>query len=185
MLNEISREKLDSWRSERKTRRIDLSKIIVSHPVHLQTETVNFNGKINKMSYSGKRQVPIVLRKISKNNYQLLFGLKQLITAKLLNLSYVDAVIVSCSRKELINYLNNLYKSEDIKTLDTNNIKIPEPFTKTPPRKEKVKLKKQLINQGIIKPIEINENNVLTDGYITYLILKEKGYTEIPVIYAD
>lgn len=181
MNNQVSTKKLNSWRNERQVQLINLNKIRISHPEHLKTNIINFNGKLNQLSsYNGKR-VPVVLRKTPKG-YQLLFGLKQLITAKLLNLTRINAIVVSCKREELVDYINNHYM-ENSSNVNIDDITISEVFAKTRPTPHKVKYKRRLIKQGIIFPIELNKNNVLIDGYITYLILREMGFTDVPTIY--
>lgn len=62
-----------------------------------------------------------------------------------------------------------------IKSILLDDIKISNDFAKTTPRSIKVKAKRNQIKQGKIDIIVIDRNNVLLDGYITYLILKEQN----------
>ena len=57
--------------------------------------------------------------------------------------------------------------------IDLNNIKIPEKFTK--PRKEKLNSRIQYYNKNkcFEVPIIIDPNNMLIDGYTSYLIAKK------------
>ena len=62
-----------------------------------------------------------------------------------------------------------------------NDIKIPEYFT--PPNDEKYRKKEHMyINTGYLSPIIVDHNNVLVDGYISYLILKRSGVQEVECI---
>ena len=65
-----------------------------------------------------------------------------------------------------------------------DNIKIPEYFS--PPNDEKYREKEHTyIKSGYLRPIIINHNNVLVDGYISYLILKRAGIKETECVFSD
>ena len=62
-----------------------------------------------------------------------------------------------------------------------DDIKIPEYFS--PPNDEKYREKEhRYIKNGYLRPIVLNHNNVLIDGYISYLILKRSGIKEVEYI---
>lgn len=176
-MNSKTIENLNKWRDEQLSSKIKLNKIALTDPIHLQTKAIHFNGRIDQLNYANGRPVPIVVKKV-KNKYQLLFGLKQLIIAKLLNNKTIDAIIVPLNRSELTNYINTIY-DENTKLVKLSDVKISKDFAETTPNKQKIKTKRQLIKQGIIEPIELDFNDVLTDGYITYLLLKEMGLKSI------
>lgn len=173
--------KLNHWRKDKKSKQININKVVVTHPVHQQTKTIDFNGRINQLSYIGNRPVPIVVKKKRCGKYQLLFGLKQLIIAKLLNHKTIDAIVINCTRERLIDYLNKEYISDRMITYSLNNIIISEDFAKTTPNPDKVRRKKREIKDGLVPTITLNENGVLIDGYITYLILKEYNTKNVAV----
>lgn len=62
-----------------------------------------------------------------------------------------------------------------------DDIKIPEYFS--PPNDEKYREKEHVyIQNGYLRPIVLDYNNVLIDGYISYLILKHYGIKETDCI---
>ena len=62
-----------------------------------------------------------------------------------------------------------------------DDIKIPEYYT--PPNDEKYRNKEHLYMQGgCLSPIIVDCNNVLVDGYISYLILKRNGVKEVDCV---
>lgn len=64
-----------------------------------------------------------------------------------------------------------------------SKIKIQEKFKKNPPRWTKM-LSKQLFyiyNRKFEQPIVVNKDNVLVDGYTTYLLAKQMGRKYMPV----
>lgn len=55
-----------------------------------------------------------------------------------------------------------------------DDIKIRDSFINSKPNEEKMQMKTvEYNNSGKLKPIIVDENNVLIDGYISYLILKQ------------
>lgn len=70
-----------------------------------------------------------------------------------------------------------------MKNMRLDDIKIRDSFASSRPSEEKMQMKKgEYIRSGKLKPIMIDENNVLIDGYISYLILKEFGVENTTVI---
>lgn len=65
-----------------------------------------------------------------------------------------------------------------------SKIKIQESFLQSPPKETKMQHYRKLYeaNREQTKPIVVNKNNVLLDGYIQYLILKENDIKEARVI---
>jgi len=182
MKNKILIDNLNKWREQQNTKQINTNKVIVSHHEHLQTDTIDFRGKLNQLSYANGRVVPIVVRKVN-GGFQLLFGLKQLTIAKLMNNNRIPAIIVECTREELVKYLVHDYSSGDWYKL--NDITIQSSFAETKPSPRKIKQKKKQINKGLIPKITVNSKGTLLDGYITYLILKERGIKDVLVEIVD
>ena len=58
-----------------------------------------------------------------------------------------------------------------------SDIKISEAFKNTPPVERKVeRVRRKYLQDGVQdKPVVINENGYLVDGYIRYLVLQECG----------
>lgn len=67
-------------------------------------------------------------------------------------------------------------------------IKISDRFKMHPPKDEKLDSRREVfLNHStdfldLHYPIIVNKNNVLIDGYCTYLVLKEYGVKKFPVI---
>lgn len=178
MKNKILINNLNKWREHQDAKRINTNKVTVSHREHLQTDTIDFKGRLDTLSYTNGKVVPIVVRK-TDSGFQLLFGLKQLIIAKLTNTNRIQAIIVECTREELVKYLIHDYSDGTWHKLD--DIVVQDSFAETTPSPRKIKQKKRQINKGLIPKITINDKGVLWDGYITYLILKEKGIKDVLV----
>ena len=77
--------------------------------------------------------------------------------------------IINCDRKKGIKF----------KEIDLSDIKISSAFLKTVPKTEKMqKCREHYISTNRQdRDIIVTENNILIDGYIQYLILKELGVT--------
>lgn len=73
------------------------------------------------------------------------------------------------------------------KKINIEDIVIPHSFTKTIPSPEKMaKRMEEFRKHGkFTNMIEVDPNNVLVDGYTTYILAKGFGYTEIEVIVHD
>lgn len=70
--------------------------------------------------------------------------------------------------------------------INIDDIIIPEEFQKGVPETNKLRKCRDNYNAGIIdRAILINKDNVLVDGYILYLILKEHNQTKIRVTKGD
>lgn len=80
---------------------------------------------------------------------------------------------------ELSRILNRPKEGEIVKI---KNIKIPYHFTE--PRKEKLRKRKQYYKKyGYFKSrVILNKNNLLIDGYTTYLLALNMGYDYITVL---
>lgn len=63
-----------------------------------------------------------------------------------------------------------------MKNMKLSAIKIRDSFANSKPNKKKMWMKRELYKHfGELSPIVVDGNNVLVDGYISYLILKEFG----------
>jgi len=64
-----------------------------------------------------------------------------------------------------------------------NNIKISKEFKKHPPKESKMWLKRAyfIFNDKFEHSIVLDKNNVLIDGYTTYLIAQEQGMKYVEV----
>ena len=73
---------------------------------------------------------------------------------------------------------------EQIKEFPLKDIVISDDFKNTIPAEQKMQKKIECFNRTGKLPgvIVINDENVLIDGYISYLIATECGFTQVPVI---
>ena len=72
----------------------------------------------------------------------------------------------------------------DVIKIDIEYIKIPKSFKRTRPREEKLdKVRNYFDEWGKLdKPITIDDDYMLVDGYSRYVVAKEKGMKLVPVI---
>lgn len=85
--------------------------------------------------------------------------------------------------------MKNKEKDFDIKSIKTKKIKIPDEFSSTYPKAEKIKDKYAYYKACKMNKIEyrfsdyivIDKNNNLRDGYITYLLARAFGEKKIDV----
>lgn len=179
---EINTKRLNRWRNRQETSYINTSTIVVTHPVHLETNTVNFNGKINKLSLLNGEIIPLIVKEQEDGMYQLLFGLKQLITAKLRDEHFMPCVVVNHStREDLVSYINDKYNIEEMFLCPIDEIEISQQFADTTPNPKKIEKKSKEIEDGLIPLITVNKNKTLIDGYITYLLLKDRGDENVSI----
>lgn len=80
----------------------------------------------------------------------------------------------------IIEAINTLKGIESMKKIKLSEIRITSAFENTTPNPEKVQKCREYYaeNKKQSKPILLDCNNVLRDGYIQYLILKENGIEE-------
>ena len=68
------------------------------------------------------------------------------------------------------------------KYMKLEDIKVPGGFTSTSPKLDKVLLHHQdYISNGYLDPIIVNADNIIIDGYISYLIHKHYGHENVLV----
>ena len=80
------------------------------------------------------------------------------------------------------------YEVGTIYNINIDDIKIPEDFEKTPPRKAKMDRKRRYYNEHgqFDKPIVLKQNLELTDGYINFLLAKnEFGFRYVECCFID
>ena len=79
------------------------------------------------------------------------------------------------------------YEPGTIYNINIEDIKIPEDFEKTPPRKAKMDRKRKYYNEHeqFDKPIVLKQNRERTDGFCAYLISKEQNLTYVECCFID
>lgn len=88
------------------------------------------------------------------------------------------------NEKVIIKAINTLKGIKGMKKIKLSEIKVTSAFENTTPNPEKVQRYREYYteNQKQSKPILLDHNNVLRDGYIQYLILKENGIEEATIM---
>lgn len=137
-------------------------------------------------------QLLVIAHRNDDGTYNLITGWKDYFIAVRDDIKKIKAVLVDeVNRDEFLRWLS---ASTDWVRLD--DIHIHGSFQARPPKKEKLDgyikevktaiQKHSLTDYLDVKPITIDKNNVLTDGFTRYLALKALGYKdEIPVIRKD
>lgn len=113
----------------------------------------------------------IVVKKIGKSpTYSLICGWADYMEAKAQGLQSINCIVTEENRTAFMHRYNNRY-------IKTDSIIIPECFAKTTPSLGKIKAKTKYYDEhGKFKnAVKLNRDNILVDGYINYLIAKEKG----------
>ena len=79
------------------------------------------------------------------------------------------------------------YEVGTIYNINIDDIKIPEDFEKTPPRKAKMDRKRKYYKEHgqFDKPIVLKQNLELADGYCALLISKEFGFRYVECCFVD
>ena len=69
-----------------------------------------------------------------------------------------------------------------MRKLKLKNIIVPESFKETPPNESKMNTARECYKRFdyFITPVVLSDNNVLLDGYTTYLVAKENNLTDVP-----
>lgn len=95
-----------------------------------------------------------------------------------------DCDNTAINEEVIIKAMNTLKGIETMRIIKLSEIKITSAFENTTPNPEKVQKYREYYaeNQKQSKPILLDYNNVLRDGYIQYLILKENGIEEATII---
>ena len=79
------------------------------------------------------------------------------------------------------------YEPGTIYNINIEDIKIPEDFEMTPPRKAKMDRKRKYYNEHgqFDKPIVLKQNLTIVDGFCAYLISKEQNLTYVECCFVD
>ena len=130
----------------------------------------------------------VIVHKNDDGTYNLITGWKDYLIAQRDEIEKIKAVLVNETTRE--EFLHNM--SSEMVWRKLNDISIPKCFLSHPPKGEKLNVYMSevtdAVNTGYLydyldtKPITINKDNVLVDGYTRYIILKKLGYEyKIPI----
>lgn len=158
----------------------EFKKEYASQAVELFLDEIHLTDKVHQAGlYIPNDKKPedllIVVRETSNEEYVLVCGWADYMEASARHLEKIRCIVVDeKSRAAFMHRYNNKY-------IKTAKIIIPECFAETIPSSEKVKAKVEYYEKHgkFQKPITISKNNILVDGYINYLIAKEKGIKKL------
>lgn len=134
----------------------------------------------------------VIVHKNDNGTYNLITGWKDYTIAVRGGIKEVKAVLVEETNRE--EFLYRLSATAD--WLSVDEISVPKIFEVSPPKKEKIDKCIEQIKTAVEKytlsdyldgkPIKVNKDNVLQDGYTRYIALKTIGYKgKFPVIRKD
>lgn len=99
MLSNNYQSRLEKWRNEQLTEKVELNKIDIVYKAHKNANSINLRGNLNKKILSEKCKT--VVMKKSNGRYTLLFGMADLIVLKLLNLDTYELIVTNLNRNEV------------------------------------------------------------------------------------
>lgn len=156
--------------------------------IKIVSDIHNSSHNVSELHKSINRLL-VIVHKNNDNTYSLITGWKDYVIAVRDNIKEINAVLVEeTSRDE---FLYNLSTSKEWVNLD--DIHIPNCFKTRPPKKSKLTSYTDQVKNAVQKynlsdyldnkPIVINKDNVLIDGYTRYLALQKLNYKDkFPVI---
>lgn len=157
----------------------EFKKEYASQAVELFLDEIKLTEKTHKSGlYTPNNKKPedllIVVRETPNEEYSLVCGWADYMEASARHLEKIRCIVTEDSRAVFMHRYNNKY-------IKTAKIIIPECFANTVPSAEKVKAKMEYYEKHgrFEKPISISRDNILVDGYISYLIAKEKGIKKL------
>jgi hypothetical protein len=180
--------KLNAFKKDKEIVFIETNKILLVEPIHLSS-TCDFSKQVERLKTKGINNIdtPIIVRGLEGDKFALVVGFKTFEISKQLEQKLVPAIIVKQNRGSFLKKMGYNKKTENVDCyLPISKIVVPYKFLNSVPSKEKYEKHKKAIekNNGLNKSVTLQGNKIV-DGYISYLIAKEKGYTSIPVKFVE
>lgn len=180
-------------------KKIPVDKVILKEEIHLK-------GKFNPENKSRikSEDLIIVAKPLKDGTYQLVTGWNAYHTAKHRKLETILCVVTDDNRKSFLknngfSFQNSVFKPkrakgeqklsaiipeslDGAKNVPLEQVKIPDFFLNSPPKKAKINAKAEYYKQNKKLPqaVKLSASNVLYDGYATYLAAKQLGLKTIP-----
>lgn len=158
----------------------EFKKEYASQAVELFLDEIHLTEKTHQSGlYTPNDKKPeellIVVRETPDEEFSLICGWADYTEASTRHLNKIRCIVTEDSRAAFMHRYNNKY-------IKTAKIIIPQCFAETIPSAGKVKAKMEYYEKHgrFEKPITISRNNILVDGYINYLIAREKGIKKLP-----
>lgn len=180
-------KKYNEFLSNNESVKIKLEDIFLTEDVHINSKC-SFSDRVNKLKANDVTEINNVatIREL-ESGYALVQGYAAYVIAKELGCKYLNCIVVKCKdrndfiKRYMLGKRPKRVKKEQM-NVSIDDIIITSAFASTIPSATKFqdKLNKYL-ETGKLKPIKVTKKNVLVDGYISYLIAKELGLTEVIV----
>jgi hypothetical protein len=150
--------------------KIPMKDIIITSRVHLK-------GKFERSNQPSEDLIIVVKKMKLQNKYALVVGWHNFIEASERKLEEIKCIVQMDNRW-------SFRKRNLRRCIDIDMIEIPNSWSTTKPKKQKVQNKINFYNTyGFFKDeIVLDNNGVLIDGYATYISAKKLGINKVPII---
>lgn len=159
-------------RNKDKIEKIPMEKVFLRETIHIK------GNPDYKCRFTKQEDCCIIVRKVSNDDYILVSGWADYMDAKIQGFTTIKAIITDCRRDDFFRKYGASYICID-------HITIPNFFRK--PKEWKLQRVRDRLGDKnkLDKPITIDQNNMLRDGYTRYLVAKELGMKFVPVIWCN
>lgn len=149
------------------------------------TEKIHKRGVFQRPAEINKEEkdVPLIIRGIDDGKYSLVCNWRVYKLHEADGDEFAKAIIIDANRKQFFNFLST--QTKYLPLMDINEIEIKEEFKQHPPQRYKIDNAADYYKRygRIDKPVVIDENRVLVDGYARYCAAKELGVERVSFKY--
>ena len=130
--------------------------------------------------HKSRKDCIVLVRTRIDGKYSLVSGWDDFMECKRNGYYSVQAIVTNPHKGDFLRLYSTVY-------MPLEDIVIPEFMANTKPASWKIKRVRDRLGdkQQLDKPITIDHNNVLRDGYTRYLVAKEQGIRFVPVRYTQ
>lgn len=140
------------------------------------TEAIHIAGNPNYKCVGKSSEDCYVIVRRKRNGYALVSGWADYTECVMQGYEAVSAIVVNQKRGEFMRQYGDTY-------IPITDIFVPENFAKSKPRDWKIQRVRDRLGdkKKLDKPITIDHNHYICDGYTRYLVAKELGIKYVPV----
>lgn len=145
--------------------------------IHL-TEAIHIRGNPNySCKHKPNKDCCIIVRQ-GYNGYALVSGWADYQECVMQGYENVNAIVINKTRGEFLRLYGSTY-------IPIEDINVPKSYRDTTPHDGKLQRVRDRLGEKnrLDKPITIDENHYIRDGYTRYLVAKEVGMKYVPVIW--
>lgn len=142
-------------------------------------EAVHKKGNPNYKCRNTKQEdCCVIVRKVSNGDYILVSGWADYMDAKIQGYDKINAIVTSSNR-------NNFFRKYGTSYISIDLITVPKFFRK--PKEWKVQRVRDRLGEKkkLDKPITLDNECMIKDGYTRYIVANEKGIKYVPVIWYE